>query len=479
MTRFTTTALLGVLLLSCEARECPGPCGRDGGLAADGGVTQQDAGAEPVDAGVPDAGVADAGSPDAGSAAPGQRLFIPSYFYPGPLWTQATAAAPGVGVLVINPASGPGAQVDPAYVQVTQAAEAAGIAVLGYVSTSWGARDAADVRADIHRCFDGYAVSGIFLDEAPGTADCAALQAHYASLAATVRGRDARALVVLNPGTDTCESYLSFADVLCTFEGEVPAYDAYVLPAWTQAWPAERFLHLVHGVPASDAQRIVGLSRERRAGFVYVTDDVLPNPWDTLPSYFADEVTWVSAPWVRARSSASASSSHPSAEWPTAHAGSDASAAAWDATSAVPTGRPKRPGTQKPASLGASPTVATSPGATPPPASSRSSPSPLSGTCSERWTCTEDHESCTPASRARVRSADSCSSVRPARSKATSARRKAAQGAGSSGLPGSAMSRATASSRGRSAWPSSSRCGASGTTATAPFSARARCTVGR
>ena len=287
-----------VALLSCSAQ----PSSVDAGVVFPDSVTPtRDAGSAAPDAGIdsrPDAGhdAQDAGTPgpDAGSAA--QRLFIPSYFYPGAAWAQATAAAPGVGVLVINPASGPGAQVDAAYAQVTQAARAAGITVLGYVSTSYGSRDAAAVTADIHAYFDRYAVSGIFLDEAPGTATCGALQAHYAALAAVVKGRAPGGVVVLNPGTDTCEGYLSFADILCTFEGEVPAYDAYVLPAWMQAWPQDRFLHLVHNVPAWDAQRVTALTRERRAGWVYVTDDVLPNPWDTLPSYFESERSWLAAP---------------------------------------------------------------------------------------------------------------------------------------------------------------------------------------
>jgi hypothetical protein len=31
-------------------------------------------------------------------------------------------------------------------------------------------------------------------------------------------------------------------------------------------------------------QRAITLSKQRNAGWVYVTNDVLPNPWDTLPA---------------------------------------------------------------------------------------------------------------------------------------------------------------------------------------------------
>lgn len=31
-------------------------------------------------------------------------------------------------------------------------------------------------------------------------------------------------------------------------------------------------------------------AKEAGIGWIYVTDDVLPNPWDTLPSYWEAEI---------------------------------------------------------------------------------------------------------------------------------------------------------------------------------------------
>jgi hypothetical protein len=38
-------------------------------------------------------------------------------------------------------------------------------------------------------------------------------------------------------------------------------------------------------------EQVMALSKSRNAGYVYVTDDLLPNPYDTLPPapYWADE----------------------------------------------------------------------------------------------------------------------------------------------------------------------------------------------
>jgi hypothetical protein len=37
-------------------------------------------------------------------------------------------------------------------------------------------------------------------------------------------------------------------------------------------------------------QTNIDLAISRRAGFVYITDDILSNPWDRLPTYWAQEV---------------------------------------------------------------------------------------------------------------------------------------------------------------------------------------------
>lgn len=35
----------------------------------------------------------------------------------------------------------------------------------------------------------------------------------------------------------------------------------------------------------------IELAVKRNAGTIYVTDDVLPNPWDTLPTYWTNKLT--------------------------------------------------------------------------------------------------------------------------------------------------------------------------------------------
>lgn len=64
-----------------------------------------------------------------------QGLAIPSYFYPGSYWTQAKAAK--ANIMIINPASGPGAAVDANYVATVTDMKAAGGCGSGVGGVHW------------------------------------------------------------------------------------------------------------------------------------------------------------------------------------------------------------------------------------------------------------------------------------------------------------------------------------------------------
>ena len=140
--------------------------------------------------------------------APWQDMAIPAYFYPGPLWDQATAQAPTVDIMIMNPASGPGTAVDPNYVMAVNNAVNAGITVMGYVHTSYGARSLSTVKAEILKYLQWYDVNDIFLDEAATTTD---QLAYYQNLATYIHNRSG--IVMLNHGTVPAEQYVNVGDI--------------------------------------------------------------------------------------------------------------------------------------------------------------------------------------------------------------------------------------------------------------------------
>jgi hypothetical protein len=163
-------------------------------------------------------------APGAEPEAPRLSLLVPAYFYPSGRglddWDRLIASAARAPIVAIaNPASGPGAKVDPNYSSVIARAVKAGVTVIGYVSTSYAKRPIDAVKADIDRWARFYPeVRGIFLDEQASGADRVA---YYAEAAEHAQARLRRPLIVTNPGTTCAEEFLarSAADVACLFEG--------------------------------------------------------------------------------------------------------------------------------------------------------------------------------------------------------------------------------------------------------------------
>jgi len=231
-----------------------------------------------------------AGSADAGTSVC-QATAVPAYFAPGALWDQAIFGASPPRYMIMNPASGPGSAPDPAYGDAVARAQGAGVAVLGYVYTGYGRRPPAAVQSDISAYKQWYGVKGIFLDEA--SSDVADLP-YYRQAAAQVRAV-AGSVLALNPGTYPAEEYAQLADVLLTFEGSYADYRVASVPAWAQTYPASRFWHLVYTSTARQMSSALTLARKRSVANIYVTNDSLPNPWDTLASYWSNEVTAVAS----------------------------------------------------------------------------------------------------------------------------------------------------------------------------------------
>ena len=229
------------------------------------------------------------------SVPPAQRMAVPAYFSPGSYWTQMERAHPPLQLAVMNPASGPGGSADPQYVSAVRAAQHSGISVVGYVDTDYARRSLSAVEADIDAYYRWYHVDGIFFDRA--TTSCAN-EPYYAELNRYVKAKGGPGQTILNPGTQTNQCYIAAADILLTFEGSDNTYlHSYSAPSWVSSYPSTRFWHVIYATATRSAMaRAVQLSKQRHAGFVYVTPEALPNPYHGLPtgSYWTGELSAIS-----------------------------------------------------------------------------------------------------------------------------------------------------------------------------------------
>jgi hypothetical protein len=204
------------------------------------------------------------------SAQPGRpaslRLGVPAYVFPGqaPLVTLEKLN-PSPGIVILNPDNGDG-PFNTVWQSQADLLRARGVMVLGYVHTDEGSRPVADTEASITNYLNSSAgaphVSGIFLDEM--STSCSA-EPYYASLYQYIHHVDPAAFVVANPGTAVNACFLSPGSM-----GTV-------------------FWHLVSGASSAQMPQLIALAAVRHAGYAYVTDGTLPNPWDSVASYIAAE----------------------------------------------------------------------------------------------------------------------------------------------------------------------------------------------
>ncbi|MFF4427957.1 spherulation-specific family 4 protein [Streptomyces sp. NPDC001513] len=250
----------------------------------------------------------------------GLEIGVPAYVSANDrMLTDLTATGPAASVVVLNPGNGDApfdapwrSRADALRKRTTSTGEKT--KVLGYVHTDHGNRDIAAVKASVDNYLktpDGRLhVDGIFFDVV--SRDCGPANAtrdHYAELRRyvqdTMNAADPAApdLVVNNPGTAIADCYLEpgrrTADVFVTFEDTYAAYTgagwlggnvfdplagyrsgAELDPSGTAFW------HLVHDVPDAEAMRAtLRTAFDRGAGYAYATSTVMPNPWNTGPTW--------------------------------------------------------------------------------------------------------------------------------------------------------------------------------------------------
>jgi hypothetical protein len=251
--------------------------------AAPGGAAPGAGGAAASPAGT----AASAPPTTAPAASSAGATLVPLYTYPtDPSWDlviAAKAAHPTVGVVaVINPANGPGAAVDPAYASGITRLNAAGITVLGYVATGYAVNSPDVVKANIDRWRTFYPgqIGGIFFDEQSVRAGDVP---YYRDLSQYAKAQGLP-FTVGNPGTDTDAAYVGALDMMLIYENAgLPTVSQ--LGGWHANHAPSNFGVIPHAAPMDAA-----FVREARryVRYIYLQNDTLPNPWDTVPATFND-----------------------------------------------------------------------------------------------------------------------------------------------------------------------------------------------
>jgi Spherulation-specific family 4 len=242
-----------------------------------------------------------------------QRLLIPAYFYPGANGTawkkmcDLIYSSRAVAVIVMNANNGVFRHADANYTAAMNYCRSKKQTVVGYVFTDHGTRPLSAVKSNVAHYYQDYpGVRGIFIDEMSNDPQT---YPYYRALYAYAKAGStptAQRLVIGNPGatasTDwqlrSCVVCLRphgpVVDILANFEGPYERVDAdpafvtgftdWVPPAWTSGYPVYKFAHLVYrSTSATITTSACNMSKERRAGWIYVTTDDTDPLWNIAP----------------------------------------------------------------------------------------------------------------------------------------------------------------------------------------------------
>lgn len=183
--------------------------------------------------------------------------------------------------------------------------------MVGYVYTRVGKRAIATVKAEIDMYAswpEAYRPSGIFFDEVSSSVK---QLSYYQQLYSYVKQKfGSSAKVFTNPGVNFPKEYLCSVamgsnnicngqratDTGITFEDVYSNWQNFQVSSYASTYPRNSFALLVHSTN-TEAQMKAAIDKANKAniGFVYVTNDVLDNPWDTLPKYQTSETDYVAS----------------------------------------------------------------------------------------------------------------------------------------------------------------------------------------
>jgi len=220
---------------------------------------------------------------------------VPLYQYPGAAWDTVAASGKTVPtVAIINPSSGPGTGgPDSSFTKYMDKLHAAGVEMVGYVHTSWGARSISDVKKEI----DQYAslfplLSGIFLDEGGATDS---VLPYYRELYSYIMSMPGWKYDIINPGTTPTSGYAAAATQIVSFEDTSSKFASSSNPSYASCSNKDKFAVITYGASTSGMQSVVDAARSKGYyGWVYVTDGAGGCcTYNSIASYYSSMATYI------------------------------------------------------------------------------------------------------------------------------------------------------------------------------------------
>jgi len=229
--------------------------------------------------------------PSSGSS--GMKLLVPLYEYPDSNWDIVAAnAATVTTVAIINPSNGPSTGPDSAFTSYMTKLHTAGVTMIGYVHTTYGARAVSDVKADINIYATEFPLlAGIFIDEC--SADESEI-AYYQELYEYIMSFPGWTYDILNPGAVPASGYAAVSTTIVTFEDVVSSFASSSNPSWATSSNRDTFAVISYSCSSASAMEsaVAAAASKGYYGWVYFNSGT---NYNTIPSYYAAMASYVAS----------------------------------------------------------------------------------------------------------------------------------------------------------------------------------------
>jgi hypothetical protein len=234
------------------------------------------------------------------SAVSRQSIAVPMYSYPtiGTMWPDIIGSANShLPFVIVDDSNGTFTTADPTYTSQINTNTTANVRSIGYVHSDYQARSFQNVYDDIDSWYQHYpGISGIFIDLVKNGS--AADRCYISLLTEHVKNTHPNDLVILNFGANVSPNYEPYGDIFLNAENDYATLNS----SWTVGYPGfednpayeNRFWQIAHTTTLGNYAAALAMLQGRNAGWVYVTDDTMPNPYHQTPSYWSTELSDVS-----------------------------------------------------------------------------------------------------------------------------------------------------------------------------------------
>ena len=225
-----------------------------------------------------------------------QSIAAPLFAKPGSntFWDDVRNAGSGsVSFVIANPSNGPGVKADPVYTTAIAKNTAASVRTLGYVQTNFQQRPYRATSADIDNWYKLYPQTrGIYVDSVREGGPEEAC--YVAALYTHVKNVHPNDLVVLAPGGHISPTYEPYGDIFVNASSDYATYTS-----WKVQYKSfedrpdyqNRFWHMIYGVTSDNYSSALTATRANNAGWIFMTDQTAPTPFDATPSFWQNEST--------------------------------------------------------------------------------------------------------------------------------------------------------------------------------------------